>query len=235
MRAIAALVTAIALLTQPAFACVGLEYDMTGITPQSMSRRLVDGAASIQLVRAVSRRPVPTDPILLEAYGRVYVYRFEPIELIAGRPRGAFDLYGLHEDWIEHALGPPIARRDLPRWWTEAGYVRLQEIRAPDPADSGSIACASPLTFALGSDYLVFRTNSGELLAPGFPVQEGRPARPQLLPVMERVTGPTDPWLAQVRRSAALDPVPPPNGWQILFEAIFGYANRDRSREKRGP
>jgi hypothetical protein len=206
-----------------ASACVPIVYGMDGITAASVAEGLVADSSRVEVMRVTARRAVDTaDPLYLEYYAQVYEFQLETIEVIDGRAGPRLALYGFKPDWLEQRLPnvPRVSREPL--WWLlPRGYEGLQEMRLVDPADPASITCAAPMTFELGADYLVFRTRSGGLVAPAFNYQ-GRPARPAQRPSIERVGGPEDLWLREVRRAVRADPQPPPSFWLGMFEIIFG-------------
>lgn len=217
----AATLTAIA----SADACVGIAYDRDGITAPSMARELVDDARGVEIMRVVSRAEVPasdTDPIYVEYYGPVYVYRFETMEVVNGRGGRPLELHGLDPHWLQRRLPGTRSYRWTPLGWlTERGYAAMQETRIPDPVDSGSIVCASPMTFEVGAQYLVFRDVSGALIPHGF-ARRSRSIFVAQRPVIERVSGQGDPWLEEVRRAAASNRKPARTLWETVFEIVFG-------------
>lgn len=209
-------------------ACVPIAYDMSDVSAESMAREMVAEAESIELMRVVSRTLAPADEnnIYAEYYGEgAYYFRLESIELLNGRRRTrTLVLTGLADDWLRlqeerHGFSSPVRPPNPPLWWLRPrGFEQLQDTRMPNPADSGSVACAVPLTLEVGVTYLVFRERSGELLHPGF-VSQGRPVRQ--LPVIERVHGGDDAWLREVQSAIALNPKRA-SPWDYVFELLFG-------------
>jgi len=226
-RELASLAAAAMLLHASAEACTPIRYDMQGVSADAFARELVEDARSVEMMRVVSRTPVPAramDPVILEYYGQVYVYRFEPVALLNGRRRGPLELPGFDEHWLQQRIpAAPIRHHEPLRWLTERGYAELQETAIPDPTDSGSIACVTPISFVVGQEYLVFRDPAGELLRPRSAFNsQWRLQRP----VIEPVTGSNDPWLRQVQAAIAHNPKPGATFWELLFELIFGRRSR---------
>jgi hypothetical protein len=234
-REIASLAAVVVAFTASADACTPIRYDMSGVSAEAFAREMVAEAHGIEVMRVVSRTAEPPDRpynIYATSYGQVYLYRFETVRVLNGRRGRVLELHGLDEHWLRQRLPetPEINREPL--WWlSERGYLALQHTAIPDPHDSGSIACAVPTTFVIGEQYLVFRGRSGAILAPGF---DGRGSfREPQRPVVERVTGPSDPWLREVEAAVALNPKQGTNLWQSVFELVFGRAS-DPSPQSRG-
>lgn len=201
MRIATAVAFVLTLLARDALACVPLKYDMTGITAESVAQEMAPQAATIEIMRVVSRSGVQADRVYAEYYtNSLYRFRLESVEVLKGFSRGPLELHGFDADWRARWLQRWTPRRQQPLWWTTPeGYAGLQDTVLPDPTDFGSMTCAAPVTFEVGAQYLVFRDESGELLHPGL-AREGRPARPAQRPVIERISE-DDPWLRQVRAS----------------------------------
>lgn len=183
-------------------ACVPIRYDIRGITPAALAQEMVRDANSVELMRVTLRQVVRADRLYAAEIGSVFLFTFEPLAVLKGSPHGPLQLHGLDPNRMGVYLN--VAERPrAPLWWsTENGYAALQDMRIPDPASTDSIGCGFATRFVVGAEYLVFRNASGGLLAPGF-VSTGRPSRPPQRPIVERISGRNDPWLAIVRRAAA--------------------------------
>jgi hypothetical protein len=222
-RGLASLAAAALIFHATADACTPIRYDMTGVSVESIAGELVEDARGVELMRVVSRQAVPRDqmdPIFLEYYAQVYLYRFETVVVLNGRGRGVLELYGLDEHWAQQ-LDPPLpVRHHEPLWWlTERGYDELNHTAIPDPSDSSSIACVGPITFVVGQEYLVFRNDAGGLLRPRVPFNsQWRLQRPVIEPIHE----PGDPWLREVRAAIAQNPKRGAIFWDLVFDLIFG-------------
>ena len=181
-----------------AIACTPINYDTSAITAQSMAQDMVDDAASIEVMRAVSRIRVPAHPYYADSYGPIYEYRLEPVEVLHGRSPGVMSFTAPDVDWLDRRV--PGTRRYYssrePLWWlTPRGYEDLQRTSIYLPHDFHSTTCASAVMFEIDAEYLVFRGADGRLLSPGLTGELGTPQRP----VLERVLEKDDPWLAAVR------------------------------------
>ncbi|HRE45236.1 MAG TPA: hypothetical protein PKY87_14865 [Terricaulis sp.] len=187
-----------------------------------MARELVAEAASVERMRVISRRAVDTNEVISEYYGQVYAYRFERLAVTHGRRGRPLELHGLDENWLQAKIPRAWRYERSPLDWMRLDvYTALQETRIPDPSDSGSLACATPMTFVVGAEYLVFRDRSGALLAPGFAgVQERRQWRRER-PVIERLHGANDPWRIAVEAAAAeyAETISP---WRAVFALAYG-------------
>jgi len=225
VRVFAAITVAALALMQGsiASACVGLTYDGAEFTPAFAADQMVAEAATIELMRVVSRTSVKSDLGYAEYYvGGPYSFRLETIEVLKGFRRDAFDVYGFASDTHPRYMPEYRFRGREPLWWSGTqGYVGLQETVMLDPADSGSMACASPLIFDVGAEYLVFRNSRGELLSPAYRRTE-RPANPPQRPVIEEIHGSSDPWMTHVRQAIADQGVRPATVWDAIFALIFG-------------
>ena len=179
-----------------------MRYNMSNITVESMSAELVRDAASIRIMRVVSRLQVPADPVYLDWLGPLYEYRLETVETLSGRVSGVLSFTAPDDDWIVARI--PGFRRlnhEPLHWLTPQGYEALQDTSIYLANDFHSTTCAGAVTFEIGAEYLVFTGVDGHLLQPGLRGRAGwqtRPVRRQR-PVLEQVHGAGDPWLAAVR------------------------------------
>lgn len=219
-RGLASLATATIVFHASAEACTPIRYSMNGVSAEAFASELVEDARGVEIMRIVSRAPMPTDELILDNYGQVYAYRFETVAVLNGRSRGSLEVPGFDQHWLQQQIpGAPIRTHESLGWLTETGYAALHETAIPDPLDSGSVACVAPITFVVGQEYLVFTDESGALFRP-------RPAWNTQWrlerPVIEPLTGATDPWLAHVRAEVAQHPKPGATLWEMVFELIFG-------------
>lgn len=202
-------------------ACTPILYDMSDVSAESFARQMINEARGVELMRVFSRTMVPadrTDPVILEYYAPVYLYRFESVETVSGRSHGTLTVAGLDEHWFERRTPYLSPNPHAPLWWTSGGgYNALQWTAIPDASNSGSIACSAPATFVVGRTYLVFRNAGGDLMG------WRRFGRWRLRwPAIEPVSGVNDPWLREVRLAAARSPKPGVTFWEMVFELIFG-------------
>lgn len=228
VRALAtlALCAVLHVYAQPAQACTPIIYG-TELQPVAVADEMLDDAPTVELMRVVSRDVVSAHPVYADLYSTpVYRFRFASVEVLKGRSRGALELHGIGTD--AHFAGLPdiiMPQRSSFWWMGSSGYGWLQNSVILDPEDTRSVACRDPFAFALGSSYLVFRGDDGQLLAPGFrPLSRPTGQRPAI----EIVSSSNDPWVQEVRSAISRRGEGPETFWTVLFRIIFGDQQQPR-------
>lgn len=194
---LAASMSAVAtMLASDAAACVPFRFDMPNISADSVAGEMTREAASVEIMRVVSRSRIPAHPYYQHFSGPMYEYRLEAVEALKGLSHRALSFTAPDANWIQKVI--PGARRfeHTPLWWlTPEGYDGLQRLSIYLPDNFDSTTCSGAVLFEMGEQYLVFTGQNGELLSPGLAVGNLGQQRP----VLERLHGPSDPWLIAVR------------------------------------
>lgn len=191
------------LAASDAAACVQFAYDMTNISAGGVAAEMAHDAASIEIMRVVSRERVPAHRLYDDWSGPLYEYRLEAVDTLKGGSRHALLFTAPDVNWLADAIPGGRPFKHEPFWWlTPEGYAGLQRLSFYLADDFRSTTCARPVLFEMGEHYLVFTGQDGELLSPGF-TANATPVEGvgQQRPVLERVHGESDPWLVAVRKA----------------------------------